>query len=853
MESTGAGLKMRFLRKDRLAAIGGAVVYVLLGSLWILFSDTLLGHITRDPDFLERISVIKGLAFVLITALLLYYLVDSHVRRTSAVANRLTSSAEDLEAVQHKLQLTDFSVDNISDAIQWITLDTRFWNVNQAACSMLGYSRDEYLSLSIADIDPYFNLEEWQTHLKEIRRTGSLYQNRFHKTRDGRVFPVEIASNYIKYGEKEYYCAIVRDITERTKAEKEAAFFRSLIEYTRDPFYVLSPDEGYQMVYANRAACEHYGYDLSQLQTMTIPDWDPAFDMERIDALAQEMRDGIPARFETVHKVASGRLVPVEVTASLLVHNGREYTCGYFYDITERKAMEEALKESEARYRALSFEFQALLNGIPDGLTLLSPQLEVLWANPAAAHAVSLEPEEMIGKRCHEVRHGSSMPCEDCIAQKTFASGEALETVVVTRPTNLTFELRSVPVRDDEGRIVKVIEIGRDITDQIEAEAQRTELETKLLHARKLESLGVLAGGIAHDFNNILTGILGNLSMLRPLVPESHKARYRIDQCEQAVSQARGLTSQLLTFAKGGDPVKKIIELGPVIENAVSFALTGSSIVAEVAVADALWTVEVDENQIGQVLHNLLINAAQAMPQGGVVRVAAENRSFGPGGSPPLAEGRYVVIAIRDQGQGIALEYLEKVFDPYFTTKDTGTGLGLTSAYSIVRKHDGDIRVSSRVGGGTTFEVVLPAVREPVCVENAPAPQTITAGKGFVLVMDDEAYIREMVAEMLAFLGYDTETCGCGEELIQMYRDKAAQKHTPDAVIVDLTIRGGMGGLDAAKAILQIDPQARLIVASGYSTDPVMAHFREYGFAAALAKPFQLEDISNELARMLKK
>jgi two-component system cell cycle sensor histidine kinase/response regulator CckA len=844
---------MRFWRKDRIATIGIVAAYILFGFLWILFSDVLLGYLTQDPALLQRISMIKGLGFILITALLLHYLIATHVRRTSAVAKRLTSSTEDLQTVQHKLQLTDFSMDNISDAIQWITIDTRFWEVNRAACNMLGYSREEYLSLSIFDIDPYFSLEEWQRHLEEIRRTGSLYQRRFHKTRDGRIFPVEIASNYIKFGENEYYCAVVRDITERNKAEQEAAFFRALIEYTRDPFYVLSPDEDYRMVYANRAACEHYGYDLEQLQTMTIPDWDPNFDLERLDPLAQEMRDGIPIRFETVHKVASGRLVPVEVTSSLLVHNGREYTCGYFYDITERKAMGDALKESEARYRALSLEFQALLDGVPDGLTLLSPDLEVLWANPASARAVAMEPEDLIGKRCYEGRHGSTMPCEGCIVLKTFASGEALETVVHSERTSRTIELRSAPVKDDQGRIVKVIEIGRDITAQIEAEAERLELETKLLHARKLESLGILAGGIAHDFNNILTGILGSLSLLRTRISEDSQGLQRIDQCEQAVSQARGLTSQLLTFAKGGDPVKKAVALGPVIENTVSFALTGSNIVAKVQMAEDLWPVEADEGQIGQAINNLLINAAQAMPQGGAVRVEARNYALGPGESPPLPEGCYVGIAVRDQGNGIAPNHLEKIFDPYFTTKTSGTGLGLTSAYSIVKKHDGDIRVSSRPGQGATFEVLLPASHAPACSEDSAGAHTVSDGNGLILIMDDEEYIREILVEMLTLLGYDTDACANGEELIRMYRDMAGQGRAPDAVIVDLTIRGGMGGLEAAKAVLEFDSRARLIVASGYSTDPVMAHFQEYGFTAALAKPFQLEDIKRELAKLFDK
>jgi two-component system cell cycle sensor histidine kinase/response regulator CckA len=206
---------------------------------------------------------------------------------------------------------------------------------------------------------------------------------------------------------------------------------------------------------------------------------------------------------------------------------------------------------------------------------------------------------------------------------------------------------------------------------------------------------------------------------------------------------------------------------------------------------------------------------------------------------------------VLDRGPGIAPEHLEKIFDPYFTTKETGTGLGLTSAYSIVKKHDGDIRVTSRTGQGTSFEVLLPASSESVEFVPPPDSQTVTSSKGRVVVMDDEAYIREILVEMLTVLGYDAAECGNGEELIQLYRGMADQGRSPDAVIVDLTIRGGMGGLEAAKTVLELDPRARLIVASGYSTDPVMAHFQQYGFSAALAKPFQLEDIKNELAKVI--
>jgi PAS domain S-box-containing protein len=837
--------------KDRLAILRTVGVYVLFGSLWILFSDTFLGHITRDPDMLQSISVYKGLAFVLVTAFLLYHLINLHVRRMSAVNFRLESSMERLQAVHEKLNLADFSIRSISDAVYWANMDGRITDCNVAACAMLGYSRDEFLSMSVLDIDSDYADEDIPADLERLKRTGSIKLVRSHRAKDGRVVPVEITTNYLLCDDKEYLCSVARDITDRVAAEKETLFFRSLVELTRDPFYVLSPDDGCRMVYANRAACQHYEMGLEQLKTMCIPDWDPAFEMDSVDVLLREMREGKPVRFETVHRVASGRLVPVEVTASTLVYDGREYTCGYFYDITERKAMEEALKESEARYRTLSLEFQTLLEGFPDGVTLLSPDMTVLWVNAVAADATGIEPEDIVGRHCYEVRHGLDAPCEGCIVGKTFLTGEAVKTVIFFQPLRRTIELRSVPVKDENGNVVKVVEIGRDITEQVAAEGERLELERKLLHAQKLESLGILAGGIAHDFNNILTGIMGNLSILRMMMPEERKSLERIDKCEQAVSQATGLTCQLLTFSKGGDPVKKPTDLRHIIENAVSFALTGSSVAAEITIENDLWPVEADEGQMGQVINNLLINAAQAMPGGGVVHVDATNRLMERNEHASLKEGRYVRIVVRDQGQGIAPEHLPKIFDPYFTTKEAGTGLGLTSAYSIVRKHGGDIYVTSEIGKGTTLEVYLQAATANTCHRNNSVPRTVSVGKGSVLVMDDEEYIREMMDEMLALLGYDPEGCCCGEELVQKYREKAEQGHPPDVVILDLTVPGRMGGLEAAKAILEFDPTAKLIVASGYSTNPVMANYRAYGFAAALAKPFRVEDVSSELSRVL--
>lgn len=233
--------------------------------------------------------------------------------------------------------------------------------------------------------------------------------------------------------------------------------------------------------------------------------------------------------------------------------------------------------------------------------------------------------------------------------------------------------------------------------------------------------------------------------------------------------------------------------------------------------------------------------------------MGATNRLLASNEMAALKEGRYVTIVVRDQGTGIAPEHLTKIFDPYFTTKKGGTGLGLTSAYSIIQKHGGDIFVTSEVGKGTTFEVCLPAMPVNADCGDCSIAQVISAGKGSVLLMDDEECIRDLTCEMLSHLGYHAEACSCGEELIRIYQQRAKQGHTPDAVIIDLTIRGGMGGLDAATAILAIEPAARLIVASGYCTDPVMASYRRNGFAAALPKPYRLEDISCELAKVMKR
>ncbi|HEY5997131.1 MAG TPA: ATP-binding protein, partial [Candidatus Deferrimicrobiaceae bacterium] len=399
---------------------------------------------------------------------------------------------------------------------------------------------------------------------------------------------------------------------------------------------------------------------------------------------------------------------------------------------------------------------------------------------------------------------------------------------------------------DASGKLISLVCHISDISELKHAEEERARMDRQLLHAQKLESLGVLAGGIAHDFNNLLAGILGNLSLARKFLDPSHRASKNLLEAETASRRATGLALQLLTFAKGGDPVKKAVPAGPLIRESASLVLSGSKVKVEFDLPDSLPAIEVDEGQIGQVINNLVLNAAQSMPGGGTVAISAEALSLDGGGTVPLPPGRYVRFMVADSGCGIAPENLKRIFDPYFSTRSGGSGLGLASVWSIVAKHGGHIGVRSEVGIGTTIEVVLPAnagaAPDPSAADSASAGPRSASGRS-LLVMDDETMLRTLVADMLQELGCRVATCGDGGEAIARYR-AAFEAGTPfDAVIMDLTIPGGMGGKEAAQRILEIDPAARLVVSSGYSNDPVMAEFRKWGFGATMAKPYDMDEI----------
>jgi signal transduction histidine kinase len=408
----------------------------------------------------------------------------------------------------------------------------------------------------------------------------------------------------------------------------------------------------------------------------------------------------------------------------------------------------------------------------------------------------------------------------------------------------LVIEDSAAPIRDRDSQIIGVVIVFRDST-------QKRRLEEELFNAEKLRSVGLLAGGIAHDFNNLLTGIVGNITLAKLYLDHGGKAFERLSEAETASRRATELTQQLLTFAKGGAPVRKAVAIADVVREAAGFVLSGTNVAAEFDARPPVWCVEVDAGQMSQVFNNLLINAVQAMPNGGRIRIEVGNAVLAANEVPTLKEGAYVRIAIRDEGSGIPAEHLPRVFEPYFTTKQKGSGLGLASSYSVVKRHDGHITVESELGRGTTFAVYLPATGK-----DAPASgcddARLALGHGRVLVMDDEQIVREIASEMLAALGYEAAFAQDGAEAIELYRRALQENRRFDLVIMDLTVPGGMGGREAIASLLALDPQVRAIVSSGYSSDPIMADFHAHGFKGVISKPYSLKSFSAAIDGVLR-
>jgi PAS domain S-box-containing protein len=504
-----------------------------------------------------------------------------------------------------------------------------------------------------------------------------------------------------------------------------------------------------------------------------------------------------------------------------------------------------ALAREQEALRQQREWLEVTLASIRDAVMATDMHGSITFMNPAAEVLTGWAAREALGRYIDEVfrcihqptRHPVDSPMAR-VLHATCGGGVAPQTALLTRQGDeMAIADSCAPIRDHAGQLQGVVVVFRDIS------AQRRE---ELLHAQKIESVGVLAGGIAHDFNNLLTGILGNISLAKRFVGADARVVQRLTEAEKACQRATALTQQLLTFAKGGAPVRQTVAIAELLHESTVFALRGSKVRADVAIAEDLWPVDADVGQLNQAVQNVVLNAAQAMPDGGTVQVRADNMVVHPGSPLPLPAGRYLNIVVADHGSGIPADILPKIFDPYFTTKAQGNGLGLATAYAIMTKHEGYITAASEVGVGTTLSLYLPASTHqvPSRQEVAVAP---SSGAGRILVMDDEEAIRELLRVTLTTLEYTVVCTENGAEAVAAYQRAQATGQRFTAVILDITIPGGLGGKETLEQLRAIDPHVKAIISSGYAHDPIMANFAQYGFSGVITKPYTVERLQHAL------
>lgn len=544
--------------------------------------------------------------------------------------------------------------------------------------------------------------------------------------------------------------------------------------------------------------------------------------------------------------VLANKRTYLRVTFSALIADDGAFAGGIaiFEDITQRKRAEAELQKAEV-YNNL------ILNGISEDVALFEVIDEFHYrfakVNSNVLNSIRRREDQVIGKLIEEV-----------ISPKATKIWVKYNREAIKSKAPIIFEedlgkpgvyfVKLFPILDEDGEPSHLVVTASNVTE-------KRKMEEHQLKAQKLESVGLLAGGIAHDFNNILTAIIGNTSLARMkvanlAVEEKEKILSWLEEIERASHQAKDLTQQLLIFSKGGQPIFKTVDIGKLLKETTEFALRGSNVRHKFNMFNEPLYVEIDEGQMSQVIHNLVVNAVHAMPDGGTIKVSVERVVIGGSDSLPLETGEYVRISVEDPGHGIPRHCIDKIFDPYFSTKQMGSGLGLTTAYSVAQKHRGHIAVDSEWGVGSTFYVYLP-VSKKVAAVNQAATQIVSAGKGRVLVMDDEKIIRQVLGDMLSVLGYEAVCVKDGAQAIEAYTEVMGTDKPFDAIIMDLTIPGGLGGKDTIRILVDIDPKVKAIVSSGYSNDPVMANYKNYGFLDIVVKPYNIDKLGEVLETVI--
>jgi PAS domain S-box-containing protein len=640
-----------------------------------------------------------------------------------------------------------------------------------------------------------------------------------------------------------YSFALVR--RQLTKLEAVETRIRSIIENILDGMIALDHEGVIRSI--NPAAEKMFGYSEQEMVGYKLTKFVPKVYGDNPDAkpLACAWEQIAKRTGSTILALGRTRKLvsfPVEMSLSQMQVDDKKLFVAMVRDVTERRRFE---KEIAAEKESLA----VTLRSIGDGVITTDVHGRIIILNNEAERLTGWTSQEAIGQPLKTVFNVAvDLAAQARIPRSAYRNevqsillGLAENATLTSRDgTERIVEQSASPIRDNKNEVAGVVLVFRDITQRQRDEAERRKAET-------LEQLGLLAGGIAHDFNNLLTAIIGNISLASLLLPPDAEMTTRLVDAKNASMRARDLAQQLLTFARGGAPIKKTTSIGKLIRDTVGFSLRGSHSRSEFQFGADLWPAEIDPGQISQVIANLAVNADQAMPNGGTLHVVCENFRYTSASTPVIPDllpGDYIRISIRDEGVGIPEQYVKRIFDPYFTTKPKGNGLGLATAYSIIKNHNGLITVESQVHFGSTFTVYLPAaLHQELPIEASAAISPAVTGTGRVLVVDDEEAIRTLVDFTLTRLGYEVTQAETALDGVNIYRERFERGERFDAVILDLTLPGGMGGKEALKKLIEIDPTVNAIVSSGYATDATMSRYQDFGFRGVIAKPYEAAEL----------
>ncbi len=739
---------------------------------------------------------------------------------------------------------------NINQGIIIFKSNGKIIKYNKAFLDIYRYERQDIKNIRINDL---FSGQKIESLIRDINLYKTMQVNGSGKNKDT-IF-LNLSLQKLPYFGRQKFLALITDIKNQSSNESKLREGQRLISILMSNLpgliYLAYFDPDLTLEFVSDGCYELTGYSPSDFinnrrdfMSIVHPDDKNIVIQGRQKAIINKAEFQITYRIITgknEEKIVWERGKPIFDILHNFVAIG-----GSINDVTEYREMENKLAEEKER-------LFVTLRSIGDGVITTDIKGNVVLLNNVAEKLTGWAQEEAMNKHIGEVFHIINENTRvkvanpiDAVLKNGLVVGLANHTALISKDgTERLIADSGAPIKDKQSKLIGVVLVFRDVTE-------KHKMEMEMSKIIKLESLGVLAGGIAHDFNNILTAILGNINLAR-FYTSDKKILDLLIEAEKATYNSKSLTDQLLTFAKGGEPVKKIGNINKVLKECVLFSLRGTIIKIEFNLDDNIQLLEFDEGQMNQVFNNLSINARQAMPDGGLLKITSgifvcdDNQSL-------IRKGEYLQIIFEDQGGGISKENMQKIFDPFFTTKKEGKGLGLSSCYSIINKHNGYITVESEVNKGSKFFIYLPIIQNPIN-SNAVLPvknEEIVSGKGRILFMDDEADIRSYAKKALEFLGYEVELARDGKEAVEIFRSMLISNIRFDCVVLDITIQGGMGGKETLSELKKIDPDIVTIVISGYSNDPVIANYKEYGFTNVLIKPFKIEDLSNVLAKVLK-